>query len=322
MDHVESSNSRDKITETMQVDSNKETMKLECKEIAHESKTAQENKTTEVIKVDNARFKPLIKAVQEHNWILLQDLVDSTPGALTETVTEYGDTIFHVINLSSAPTWLIKNLAFMISADELQNLREEFGRSVIFHAAIYGNKKAAKAYVLRHPEFPNIRNRKGYLPIHEAAEYGHKGIIQYLLSKTEVLLDDGKGVKLIKDIISSGHYGIALDLWKRYPKLALKKNSDRKSILEILAGKPLAFESANWCHLGFWGRLIYDWIPLQEEYVPHNGSNNGDMENAVKGSDEFKESKHFGPIRRIIYASFGALRQMIWPVLMLLGNWF
>ncbi|XP_031276074.1 uncharacterized protein LOC116134521 [Pistacia vera] len=124
-------------------------------------------------------------------------------------------------------------------------------------------------------------------PLYQAAAYGNKGCI-------------------------------ALDLWKRYPKLALENNSDRKSILQILAGKPLAFESASWSRLGLWRRLIYDWIPLQDEYVPPNESNNGDIENAVKCLDEFKESKHFGPIRRIIYALFGALNQMIWRVLMLL----
>ncbi|XP_031287179.1 uncharacterized protein LOC116145884 [Pistacia vera] len=84
------------------------------------------------------------------------------------------------------------------------------------------------------------------------------------------------------------------------------------------AGKPLAFKSAGRNRLGFWRGLIYDWIPLQEEYVPHNESNTGDIENAVKCSDEFKESKYFVPIRQIIYASFGALRQMIWHVFMLL----
>ncbi|XP_031287196.1 uncharacterized protein LOC116145900 isoform X2 [Pistacia vera] len=163
---------------------------------------------------------------------------------------------------------------------------------------MYGNRKAVKAYVFRHTEFPNIRNEYGYLPIHTAAECGYKGIIQYLLSKTTARLDDNKGVELIRDLINSDLYGIALDIWKRYPKLALEKNSDRKSILTILAGKPPAFEGAR-SRLGFWRRLIYDWIPLQEEYVPHNESNNG-------------------PIPGMIYASFGALRQMIWHVLMLL----
>ncbi|XP_031276067.1 uncharacterized protein LOC116134514 [Pistacia vera] len=282
----------------------------------------KENKMTEVIIADNARFKPLIKAVWEQNWILLLDLVDRTPGALTETVSEIGDTIFHIINKSGAPTSIIKKLAFKIEGEELQNLRGVFGLSVISHAAIYGNENAARVYVLRYPEFPNVRNEKDYLPIHDAVDYGQERVIQYLLSKTKVPLDDDKGVKLIKDLISSGHYGkcksIALELWERHPKLALEKNSDRKSILQILAGKPLAFKSAGRNRLGFWRGLIYDWIPLQEEYVPHNESNTGDIENAVKCSDEFKESKYFGPVRQIIYASFGALRQMIWHVLMLL----
>ncbi|XP_031276070.1 uncharacterized protein LOC116134517 [Pistacia vera] len=295
MDPIQSSNSGVKITEIMQVDSNKETRKLECKRTAHESGTAQENKRTEVITADYARFRPLIKAIQECNWILLQDLVDRTPGALTETVSSHEYTIFHIINISSAPTWLIKKLAFKISAKELQNLREESGWPVIYHAALYGNRKAVEAYVLRHPEFPNIRNEQGYLPIHTAAECGHKGLIQFLVSTTKEPLDDDNGAELIKALIRFGHYGIALDLWKQYPKLALENNSDRKSILKILAG-----------------------IPLQEEYFPSNESNHGDIENVAKCSDEFKESKHFGPIRRIIYASFGALRQMIWHVLMLL----
>ncbi|XP_031276072.1 uncharacterized protein LOC116134519 [Pistacia vera] len=326
-DNVQPSNNSinkkgDEATQTKQVDLTEKTENLEGQiDLTEKTENLQSEKSDQSVlkgKVDNARFKPLIKAVQKRNWTLLQDLVNRTPWALTETVSEFEDTIFHIINVSAAPTWLIKKLAFKISAEELQNLRGEFGRSVLFHSAIYGNRNAAKAYVLRNTEFPNIRNEEGYLPIHEAARYGHKGIIQYLLSKTKVRLDDDKGVQLIKDLISSGHYGIALDLWKGYPKLALENNADRKSILKILAGKPLAFKSASWSRLGFWRRLIYDWIPLQEEYVPHNESNNGDIENAVKCPNELGQSKHFGPIRRIIYASFGALRQMIWHILMLL----
>ncbi|XP_031287177.1 ankyrin repeat-containing protein ITN1-like [Pistacia vera] len=206
MDLVQSSNSGVKITKTMQVDSNKGTTKLECKKNAHESETTQENKTTEVTIDVNARFRPLIKVVQERNWMILKYLVDSTPGALTETVSEFGDTIFHIINVSDAPTLLIKKLAFKITAEELQNLRGDLGLSVMFHATILGYTNVVKVFVQRHTEFPNIRNGEGYLPIHEAAEAGYKGIIQYLLSETTVSLDDDKSVKLIKDLLSSGHY--------------------------------------------------------------------------------------------------------------------
>ncbi|XP_031276071.1 uncharacterized protein LOC116134518 [Pistacia vera] len=191
----------DEIIQTKQVDL---TEKTERDQSVFKGK---ENKTIEVTIDVNARFRPLIKVVQERNWMILQYLVDSTPGALTETVSEFGDTIFHIINVSDAPTLLTKKLAFKITAEELQNLRGDLGLSVMFHATILGNTNAVKVYFQRHTKFPNIRNGEGYLPIHEAAEAGYKGIIQYLLSKTTVRLDDDKCVKLIKDLISSDHYG-------------------------------------------------------------------------------------------------------------------
>lgn len=77
----------------------------------------------------------------------------------------------------------------------------------MFRAAKYGNRKAAKVFVLRNPKLPDIPNEKGYLPIHVAATSGHMETVQYLLRVTRSPLDDDRGVQLLCNLINSGLYG-------------------------------------------------------------------------------------------------------------------
>lgn len=56
-------------------------------------------------------------------------------------------------------------------------------------------------------------------------------------------------------LVSTSPTGSAYDLLKKYPGL-ISKTKDRGSILEVLANKPLAFQSGS--RFGYWRRLIYN----------------------------------------------------------------
>ncbi|XP_031269069.1 protein ACCELERATED CELL DEATH 6-like isoform X2 [Pistacia vera] len=236
---------------------------------------------------DHIKYQSLYKAVQENDWKRVDDFITKDPVVLTAKIKVFlEETVIHVITLNlDSPFWLLEKVASMVGPDSLERLTDEYGQTPIFHAAKCGNTKAAKAFVHKNKELPNIRNNDGLLPIRQAAIRGHKETIQYLLSVTAVSLDNSDGVFLLKDLTNSGLYGVSLDLLKRYPNLARVENQDRGSILLILANKPLAFQSG--IRLGFWKRLIYKWIPVQEEHIPGPES----VDRDVKTPDERSKTK-------------------------------
>ncbi|XP_031262159.1 uncharacterized protein LOC116120346 [Pistacia vera] len=244
---------------------------------------------------DHIKYRSLYKAVQENDWKGVDDFISKDPAVLTAKIKVYTEeTVIHVITRNlDTPFWLLEKLASMAGPELLERSNNEHGLTPIFEAARYGNTKAAKAFVHKNKELPNIRNSNGLLPIHEATVRGHKETIQYLLSVTRVPLDDTNGVTLLKNLINSSIYGIALDLLKRYPNLACLQSQDRRSILLILANKPLAFESG--IRLGFWKRLIYEWIPVQEEHIPGPESVDRDIETPFeRPKTKLTESTHMG----------------------------
>ncbi|XP_031251731.1 ankyrin repeat-containing protein C6C3.08-like [Pistacia vera] len=249
---------------------------------SHDPPEREMNPINEEIK-DHVRYRKLYKALQENDWKSVDDFIRLNSDALTANIrVHWQETIFHIITRKlGTPFWLIKKLVSKVPPKQLEQLTDRYGGTALFCAASFGNKKAAEAFVDRNKDLPNFPNIYGLLPIHRAAACGHKEMIQYLLKVTTAPLNDDKGVTLLKSLISSGLYGSAFDLLKKYPDL-ISKTEDRGSILEALANKPLAFESGS--GFGFWRRLIYHWIPLQEEHIHYPENVHGDEENQIESS--------------------------------------
>ncbi|XP_044495887.1 uncharacterized protein LOC123218488 isoform X1 [Mangifera indica] len=267
---------------------------------------------------DHVRYRKFYKALQENDWESVDDYITQNPDALTAIIkVHWQETIFHIITRKlGTPLWLIKRLVSKIPPERLEQLTDRYGGTALFCAASFRNTQAAKAFVGSNKNLPNVPNFKGYLPIHRAAACGHKEMIQYLLEVTTAPLNDEKGVPLFKSLISSGLYGSAYDLLKKYPGL-ISKTKDRGSILEVLANKPLAFQSGS--RFGYWRRLIYNRIPLPEKHIRYPENGHGDEENQIKGSKKCKKFTCFGSICRQIFTAFGAsgnrLHIMLWNAL-------
>ncbi|XP_031262028.1 uncharacterized protein LOC116120225 [Pistacia vera] len=138
-------------------------------------------------------------------------------------------------------------------------------------------------------------------------------MIQYLLSVTKTALDNDKDVELLQSLIRSSIYGIALELMRQYPKLSRElQSNERARILAILASKPSAFASGS--RLGYWKRLIYHWIPVQEEHIPHPPSVDADVENSIVISQKFKNFT-YGSTLQQIFSTFGFFSQKLHLVL-------
>ncbi|XP_031262209.1 ankyrin repeat-containing protein ITN1-like isoform X2 [Pistacia vera] len=270
---------------------------------------------------DHVEYRQFFKDLQENNWSGVEEYINRLDHQrLTAKIIVYvEETLSHIITRKlDAPIWLIEKLASQMGPQSLAESKDEFGQSAIFWAAAFGNKKAVEAFVRCNEDLPNITDSTGFLPIHEAAACGHKEVVEYLLQVTTADLYDERGFILIEDLISCGLYGIALDLLKQYPKLGRELKKGRRSILKMLANNPLAFHSGS--RFGYWQRLIYRWILVQEEHISCPESVYGDEENHLEISNNIERSTHFGCICRKISTAFGGLSQklhtMLWKVLM------
>ncbi|KAL7224887.1 hypothetical protein ACSBR1_026211 [Camellia fascicularis] len=140
-------------------------------------------------------------------------------------------------------------------------LRNSAGCTALISAALYGNTKAAVILVEKYPASLYIRTDQNSLPLHCAANNGHKDTLLYLLSVTKE--DDPvskpfaypSGALLLFQVIDSEFYDIALNLVGRYPELATSILNDGSYALNAMARKASAFPSG--IRLNRWQRLIY-----------------------------------------------------------------
>ncbi|XP_057543848.1 ankyrin repeat-containing protein NPR4-like [Amaranthus tricolor] len=128
-------------------------------------------------------------------------------------------------------------------------LTDQNGETALSVAAVVDNLEAAKLLVNKNPELPYIFGKSG-LPIHRAAQFGHRDMFLYLLSVTRDDIDPspfiGKsGGMLIIAVITAEYFDIALKLVERYPDMATTEVPDMDSPLTVLASKSTAFPSGQ-----------------------------------------------------------------------------
>ncbi|XP_026451237.1 uncharacterized protein LOC113351473 [Papaver somniferum] len=130
-----------------------------------------------------------------------------------------------------------------MSARDLEIKEMNNGDTALHTAAIAGNIQAAQVMVEKNPNFPQIRNRNGWIPLSSAAycsSYKQKEMMEYLLSVTKhnnrSPFYGRAGGELICTITRAGCHGIAKKLIEEYPNLATDKDKHGICALEIYGG--------------------------------------------------------------------------------------
>ncbi|TXG65817.1 hypothetical protein EZV62_007092 [Acer yangbiense] len=266
-----------------------------------------EKRVEERMKKSNVNIghsRPLIRAIQENNVKSQKDFLDKNPDAVKSEIDEFGNTVFHLIvqqSVNSATVKLLEELVSKVSVDspatlEILNVNDMTALDI---AASAGNTEAVKVFVKKYKRLLSIQEEEmGPLPIHQAAVWGRKETVRYLLSVTDWT------------------EGIALRLLKHYPHLA-----DRDGhifwdeTVYTLATKYRAFESGS--KLGFWERLIYHYIPVKDnqDHIawPPSDSKDGDLE--MQNHKSSTNSSEKFPIRPQIAATFDALGPKLYSVM-------
>ncbi|GAY67727.1 hypothetical protein CUMW_258870 [Citrus unshiu] len=231
-----------------------------------------------------ARYWPLYRMIEKNDWRGVEDFVTNHPDALTAKIVEPGSrTIFHTIaellvdDESDEATCLLDKLAAKVDPQTLA--RQDYrGHTAVIFCAAKGNLKALKVLLKYNPDLTNIWGSNGYLPVHNAAYYGHKDTFQYLLEATNGvdIYRGNDGANVLFSLIAANLYDVALDLLKLHPTIGRDNIDSQRIVLNTLSQKPYAFASGS--RLGR--------IPLEKERVPSIQSNDdqnvdGDTENFI-----------------------------------------
>ncbi|XP_028080720.1 delta-latroinsectotoxin-Lt1a-like [Camellia sinensis] len=209
---------------------------------------------------DYRRYIPLLNAALRGDWDSAERFFDQDPRALTAHITDGKDTALHVAIRSGRSIEFVKKLVDLMPPEALA-LRNSSGCTALISAALYGNTKAAVIVVEKHDTSLYIRKDQNSLPLHCAANNGHKDTLLYLLSVTKE--DDPvskpfaypSGALLLLQVIDSEFYDIALHLVGRYPELATPMVHDGRHALKTMASMASAFPSG--IRLNRWQQLIY-----------------------------------------------------------------
>ncbi|XP_037494570.1 ankyrin repeat-containing protein NPR4-like isoform X2 [Jatropha curcas] len=157
--------------------------------------------------------------------------------------------------------------------------------------------------VEKNPKLTQATNDHNQVPLCDAAQYGHKETVSFLLSATKDEYPSPfageSGVQLVRYLIIADFYDIAIDVLNRYPALA-REGQGGSTALYALTEKSKVF--ANGSRLGYCGTLLYHFCPdfvgfyANRETVPGDG----DIENQ-KGRirENNKELKQFQFLHRI-----------------------
>ncbi|KAK2995487.1 hypothetical protein RJ640_016843 [Escallonia rubra] len=210
-----------------------------------------------------SQYVPLYKAALAGDWDTTSTIIEKEPDAVRAIVTALKETALMVAVRAKKRNAFVKKLLEKMLLPDVA-LTELTGSTALHIAAVVGNIEAARLLVEKDPELPKVRNVFKALPIHGAASYGRREMVLYLFTVTEENpeqkpFEGESGGKLLRALISSGLYDIALYLLQRYRKLAWEDPSP----LAWIAGKPSAFPSGT--RFNIWQKLIYSCVAITLE---------------------------------------------------------
>ncbi|KAK2986180.1 hypothetical protein RJ640_006215 [Escallonia rubra] len=208
-------------------------------------------------------YLPLHKAALAGDWDTASTIIEKEPDAVRAIVTAVEETALMVAVRSKKRNAFVKKLLEKMLLPDVA-LTEKNGATALHIAAVVGNIEAAELLVEKDPKLPNVGDIYKALPIHGAAAYGRREMVLYLFSVTEENpeqkpFEAESGGKLLRALISSGLFDIALYLLQRYPKLAWEDPHP----LDSIAGKPSAFPSGK--RFNIWQKLIYSCVAITLE---------------------------------------------------------
>ncbi|OMO99229.1 hypothetical protein COLO4_13426 [Corchorus olitorius] len=221
------------------------------------------------VEVDLDRYAKFRKAAKQGKWqdIKTQNLDKISDDHLTAPITEFYETLLHLLVNCKGALWLVKEIVEKIDITSLGKTDYE-GNTALSVAASVGNAEAAKMIAQKNPGLLLEPNHSNETPFHLAAKLTHDHTFKLILAVAESekkltndidtnLFCSSSGVSIVENLLDANHYGLTVELLNKYKKLGRDGPEERGKILQKLAQKPLAFKSGRKFGRWDWDRLIY-----------------------------------------------------------------
>ncbi|KAL1551471.1 hypothetical protein AAHA92_19313 [Salvia divinorum] len=242
-------------------------------------------------------YLALCRSAMRGEWDKTREFLNRDPGAVKVRMGFSNESALHVAVAAGKSEDFVANLLDLMDDDyslaltdvkgnkhplHFEALKERhsslaltdgLGYNPLHIAALTGNHRAAEMLLNKCPKLLSLSNFNMKFPHHLAAEFGHRKVLDLLMSKTKdraPFAGDG-GLLLLVLMIDADFFDMALDLVDKNSNLATKNPEFIGEVLKKIAAKATTFSDEE---LSYWKRPIY-WCILKMEMK----SQSSDIEN-------------------------------------------
>ncbi|XP_042025419.1 ankyrin repeat-containing protein At5g02620-like [Salvia splendens] len=167
-------------------------------------------------------------------------------------ITEGGEIALHIAAIEGRQDFVSKLLEVMEREDlAIQNAK---GCTALCFAAAGGHIEIAQLMLEKDPNLAKVKGDEGVWPLYMAALQGFGEMAELLLIPSDIVSwTQLEKADLLTSAIDSGLYDLAIKIVVGDKTLALAKDANGLTPLEVLARKPVAFSSDN--GQGFWDNI-------------------------------------------------------------------
>ncbi|XP_058220988.1 uncharacterized protein LOC131331147 isoform X2 [Rhododendron vialii] len=127
--------------------------------------------------------------------------------------------------------------------------RNDKGNTPLHEAARFGRKSVVEILLRKQESLVRERNSLGETPVYVAAACGHEDVFDHLIAKIdgdwEIMTRSTDKSNILHAAVMGEHYGLAMRILESYPQLAHNHDEKRRTVLYLLAQKPESFRSGS-----------------------------------------------------------------------------
>ncbi|XP_058220986.1 uncharacterized protein LOC131331145 isoform X3 [Rhododendron vialii] len=127
--------------------------------------------------------------------------------------------------------------------------RNDKGNTPLHEAARFGRKSVVEILLQKQESLVRERNRLGETPIYVAAACGHEDVFDHLIAKVldrdQETTRSTENSNVLHAAVTGEHYGLAMSILESFPQLAQNPDEKGRTALYLLAQKSKSFRSGS-----------------------------------------------------------------------------
>ncbi|KAJ0017159.1 hypothetical protein Pint_12110 [Pistacia integerrima] len=206
------------------------------------TESTQETPSSENGKVYAPERVDLYRAALEGDWATAEGLLRQDRSLLCGEIAKNGETVLHIA-AGAKQIGFVEKLLEWIEPQDL-TLKDRNENSAFCFAVAAGAIEIAENMLEKNEELLATKGGQGMTPIYLAAIFGDRRMASYLYRKVqemEVILAVEDKASLFFACLYTALYDLAMDLLNDLPDLAMARDENKDTALQILARQPSSF---------------------------------------------------------------------------------